>query len=257
MKKNLCLHIWSVVCLFVVAILILTTAFNYSVVCSLERDMTSLDSSSLRIEGEKEYELSEFCDTMEKIAASDKSQIVNYGGKMLATYGVGADEEYDVISFAGDLLERIMDNFRFDLSALVASPFKNLFVYIFCFALLVSGFSMFIKGFFSSAMGLLGAVKNNDQGKEPHSSVGIALSAPALMWLSAFAFGFYNSYSLKSTFKIENAITINYTQGCNYLVLFIAAMLIYFIGTAVISSIFGKKANPKPAEKVSEEKIDS
>jgi hypothetical protein len=53
---------------------------------------------------------------------------------------------------------------------------------------------MFVKGLFSGTIGLLNAVKKDGADSAPKASIGVAFSAPALMWISVFAFGFYNFY---------------------------------------------------------------
>ena len=185
MKKTLFQQSWLTLCILITTFILLCTSFSFSIICNSEQ----FENSRYSIKNNEKYELSAFCETFGKEReAADRASgnIINWNGDLLPTYGVGAKEQYDIFSFLADMVERILDNLRFDFSAMLASPFKNLFVYILCLSCTVSGIVMLVKGFYKSTSSLLQVAKNfkKENATLQFNAAGqLALFTPIFIWI--------------------------------------------------------------------------
>lgn len=195
-------------------------------------------------------EFSEFCKN-EEIRQTEiqertpEHEVVDHQGRMLENNGIGAEPQYTSLSFVGDVFERFLDNCRFDLSALLVNPFKNLMVYTGCLLLCLGAFSLLGKGFYRGSKNLY-SVWKIQKGKGTRSVDSVygkeLLFAPLCMLGAVELFRFYNSYSLDNLFFVENTISTKYAS-ISLLGAFLGILAIYWIGYAIIGKVVKEKSN--------------
>ncbi len=238
MKKVLYLQSWMSICIFVLTILFLCTSFNLYII----PDSDKFDKYSSPIENGEKYELNEFCEIMEDYEADQGKQsgdIIDWDGELLEMHGVGAKDDYNIFGFVLDLIERFLSNLRFDVSALVASPIKNLIVYLLCILLEVSAIIAFVTGLIKSISALIKVISKQKKDVTINFDTKgmLCFVAPLFVWLGIVIFKFYNSFALKDIFEVENKITINYTSGISYLIMCVAVIAVYYLGYGIISKV--------------------
>lgn len=222
MKKYLFQQLWLVLCLVIMSIFVLNTAFNFSITVE-----------------DGQYELSEYCvekeETLEKQSKSS-GDLIQWNGKKLEYYGVNSEKEYTPISFLTDMGSRIISNFEISV---IFITFKNLIVFVLLFGFTVSAFVLFVKGLVQGILNIFPSIKEvmKKDGEKRNIIDTKGMSAfytPLILWGCVEGFRIYNSICLNSVFEVQNKITTVYYQGVNLLFIFIIFMVIYWLGRVAI-----------------------
>ena len=242
MKKLFVRQIWLLVCAVVILFVFLSSTFYYEIQYKnpekkYETEMITMEFSEFCINEEKRQEWIQ--------ERTPEHELVDHQGRMLENNGIGAKSRYTPFSFIGDVFERFLDNCRFDLSALLVSPFKNLLVYAGCLVLSLGSLFLFGKGIYRGSKNLYFGwrVKKGNYAKAFTSVEGTKLLfAPIGIWGAVELFRFYNSYSLENLFLIENTISTKYAS-ISLLGFFIGVLAIYWIGYTIIGKVVKEKNN--------------